>query len=147
MTKLEEALCNGVTFSIPRLVPSAVQEGELENAMYYAYVLLTPALDKLVIKLWEAPDYSSLYIQEHEVESTVFKLERIDSENADNLCCYNYGHSQDGQGQCYAANNIEKWVDGNIGKAYNGLMLYPALKCLIIELIKSINILNEQENG
>lgn len=47
MTKTEEALCNGVTFSVPRLVPSSIQEGELENALYYVYALITPSLVKL----------------------------------------------------------------------------------------------------
>ena len=32
MTKTEEALCNGITFSVPRMVPTAIQEGELDNA-------------------------------------------------------------------------------------------------------------------
>ena len=47
MTKTEEALCNGITFSVPRMVPTAIQEGELDNALYYVLVYLTPQLDKM----------------------------------------------------------------------------------------------------
>ena len=110
-------------------MPSTIQEGENENALYYAYVLLTPALEKLVIKIWHAPDYSPLAIADKEVESFVFDL--VANGDEDELVGYDYGHSSDGQGHyfCIEKDSGGEWIDGNTGKIYNGLTLYPAVKC------------------
>ena len=104
MTKTEEALCNGITFSVPRMVPTAIQEGELDNALYYVLVYLTPQLDKMVLKIYEAPSYRPL-------------------------------KWNDGDGK---VNPHDDWIHCNQNKAYNGLMLYPGLKCLIINIINEI---------
>lgn len=144
MRKTEEALCNGIIFSIPRLVPSSIQEGEIEDAKYYAYVLLTPKLDKLVIKIWEAPDYKSFYVKGKEIESIEVYLEAIDNENDSNMSGYNYEH----KGAYYVTESFYgEDIIVNSGDAYDGLMLYPAIKCILVEVIKSINRIKEQDNG
>jgi hypothetical protein len=57
----------------------------------------------------------------------------VDDEST--IAGYNYGHSQDGEGFVYP---VEEWIKGNRDRMYNGLMLYPGLKCLIISTIKEI---------
>lgn len=136
MTKIEEALCNGITFSVPRMVPTAVQEGELDNALYYVIVYLTPQLDKIILKPYEAPEYKPLKWDGEDIECIVFNLEKLrcpDSEDA--LVGYNYGYTNDGDGQIYP---MDSWVKSNRGKVYNGLALYPGLKCVIISTIDEI---------
>lgn len=136
MTKTEEALCNGITFSVPRMVPTAVQEGELDNALYYVLVYLTPMLDKMVLKVYEAPSYKPLKWDDKDIECITLDMEKIlnsDSENA--LVGYNFGYSSDGDGK---VNPHNSWIHCNQNKAYNGLMLYPGLKCLIINIINEI---------
>ena len=136
MTKTEEALCEGITFSVPRMVPTAIQEGELDNALYYVIVYLSPQLDKMVLKLYEAPSYNPLKWDDNEVECITFDLEKLmdsDSENA--FVGYCFGASGDGEGQIFPSEN---WILRNKGKAYNGLMLYPGIKCLIISTINEI---------
>lgn len=148
MTKTEEALCNGVTFSVPRLVPSSIQEGELEDAQYYVYAIITPSLDKLVLKIYKAPSYEIIKINGKDVESIWFDLEKNyfdDESDATHFDSYNFGYTRDGQGQCYT--DEELWIDGNVGKAYNGLLLYIGLKCVITDTIRSIIKLNEQNDG
>ena len=136
MTKTEEALCNGITFSVPRMVPTAIQEGELDNALYYVLVYLTPQLDKMVLKIYEAPSYRPLKWNGKDIECITLDMEKIansDSENA--LVGYNFGDSGDGEGFVTPHND---WIHCNQNKAYNGLMLYPGLKCLIISIINEI---------
>lgn len=136
MTKTEEALCNGITFSVPRMVPTAIQEGELDNALYYMLVYLTPQLDKMVLKIYEAPSYRPLKWNNKDIECITLDMEKIansDSENA--LVGYNFGHSSFGDGK---VNPHDDWIPCNQNKAYNGLMLYPGLKCLIINIINEI---------
>lgn len=136
MTKTEEALCNGITFSVARMVPTAVQEGELDNALYYVLVYLTPMLDKMVLKVYEAPSYKPLKWNDKDIECITLDMEKIlnsDSENA--LVGYNFGYSSDGDGK---VNPHDDWIHCNQNKAYNGLMLYPGLKCLIINIINEI---------
>ena len=140
MTKTEEALCEGITFSVPRMVPTAIQEGELDNALYYVIVYLSPQLDKMVLKLYEAPSYNPLKWDDIEVECITFDLEKlIDSDCSDSesmFVGYNFGHSNDGDGIIFPS---EDWISSNKGKAYNGLMLYPGIKCLIVNTINEIN--------
>ena len=134
MTKIEEALCNGITFSVPRMVPTAVQEGELDNALYYVIAYLTPQLDKLLLKFYEAPSYKPLKWNNEEIECITFEMEKlVDDEST--IAGYNYGHSQDGEGFVYP---VEEWIKGNRERIYNGLMLYSGLKCLIISTINEI---------
>ena len=136
MTKTEEALCNGITFSVPRMVPTAIQEGELDNALYYVLVYLTPQLDKMVLKIYEAPSYRPLKWNDKDIECITLDMEKIansDSENA--LVGYNFGYSSDGDGCVNPHNN---YIQCNQNKAYDGLMLYPGLKCLIINIINEI---------
>ncbi len=134
MTKIEEALCNGITFSVPRMVPTAVQEGELDNALYYVIAYLTPQLDKLLLKFYEAPSYTPLKWNNEEIECITFEMEKlVDDEST--IAGYNYGHSQDGEGFVYP---VEEWIKGNRERIYNGLMLYSGLKCLIISTINEI---------
>ncbi len=61
------------------------------------------------------------------------KIANSDSENA--LVGYNFGYSSDGDGK---VNPHDDWIHCNQNKAYNGLMLYPGLKCLIINIINEI---------
>lgn len=134
MTKTEEALCNGITFSVPRMVPTAVQEGELDNALYYVIAYLTPQLDKLLLKFYEAPSYTPLKWNNEEIECITFEMEKlVDDEST--IAGYNYGHSQDGEGFVYP---VKEWIKGNRERIYNGLMLYSGLKCLIISTINEI---------
>lgn len=134
MTKIEEALCNGITFSVPRMVPTAVQEGELDNALYYVIAYLTPQLDKLLLKFYEAPSYKPLKWNNEEIECITFEMEKlVDDEST--IAGYNYGHSQDGEGFVFP---VEEWIKGNRERIYNGLMLYSGLKCLIISTINEI---------
>jgi len=146
MTKTEEALCNGITFSVPRLVPSSIQEGELENALYYVYAVITPLLDKLVLKIYDAPSCKAVKIKGKEVESITLDLEKnVSDEELDRtrFDSYQFGDIRDGMGHYHPE---DTWIDCNIECAYNGLMLYPGLKCVIIETIKSIIKLNEQKS-
>ena len=137
MTKTEEALCEGITFSVPRMVPTAIQEGELENALYYVIVYLSPQLDKMVLKLYEAPSYKPLNWDNNEIECITFNLEKLtDSDSESTFVGYNFGYSNDGDGLIFPG---EIWIKSNKGKAYNGLMLYPGLKCLIVSTINEIN--------
>ena len=137
MTKTEEALCEGITFSVPRMVPTAIQEGELDNALYYAIVYLSPQLNKMVLKLYEAPSYKPLKWDDNEIECITFDLEKlIDSDSESTFVGYNFGYSNDGDGKVIPSDD---WISGNKCKAYNGLMLYPGLKCLIVSTIKEIN--------
>ena len=134
MTKTEEALCNGITFSVPRMVPTAIQEGELDNALYYVLVYLTPQLDKMVLKIYEAPSYRPLKWNDKDIECITLDMEKIansDSENA--LVGYNFGY--DGEG---CVNPHSDWIKCSQNNAYDGLMLYPGLKCLIINIINEI---------
>lgn len=134
MTKIEEALCNGITFSVPRMVPTAVQEGELDNALYYVIAYLTPQLDKLLLKFYEAPSYTPLKWNNEEIECITFEMAKlVDDEST--IAGYNYGHSQDGEGFVYP---VKEWIKGNRERIYNGLMLYSGLKCLIISTINEI---------
>ena len=136
MTKTEEALCNGITFSVPRMVPTAIQEGELDNALYYVLVYLTPQLNKMVLKIYEAPSYRPLKWNDKDIDCITLDIEKIansDSENA--LVGYNFGYSSDGDGYVNPHNN---YIQCNQNKAYDGLMLYPGLKCLIINIISEI---------
>ena len=75
MTKTEEALCEGITFSVPRMVPTAIQEGELDNALYYVIAYLSPQLDKMVLKLYEAPSYNPLKWDNNEIDCITLDLE------------------------------------------------------------------------
>ena len=134
MTKTEEALCNGITFSVPRMVPTAIQEGELDNALYYVLVYLTPQLDKMVLKIYEAPSYRPLKWNDKDIDCITLVIEKIansDSENA--LVGYNFGY--DGEG---CVNPHSDWIKCSQNNAYDGLMLYPGLKCLIINIINEI---------
>ena len=136
MTKTEEALCNGITFSVPRMIPTAIQEGELENALYYVNVYLTPQLDKVVLKFYEAPSYKLLKWDGEDIECVTFDMEKLtDSESENTLVGYNFGYHNDGEGKVFPG---DIWVSGNPGKAYNGLMLYSGLKCIIISTINEI---------
>ena len=76
MTKTEEALCNGITFSVPRMVPTAIQEGELDNALYYVLVYLTPQLDKMVLKIYEAPSYRPLKWNDKDIDCITLHIEK-----------------------------------------------------------------------
>ena len=132
MTKTEEALCNGITFSVPRMVPTAIQEGELDNALYYVLVYLTPQLDKMVLKIYEAPSYRPLKWNDKDIDCITLDIEKIvksDSENA--LVGYNF--ESDG-----IVNPHNDWIHCNQNDSYDGLMLYPGLKCLIINIINEI---------
>ena len=132
MTKTEEALCNGITFSVPRMVPTAIQEGELDNALYYVLVYLTPQLDKMVLKIYEAPSYRPLKWNDKDIECITLDMEKIansDSENA--LVGYNF--EREG-----LVNPHDDWIHCNQNDSYNGLMLYPGLKCLIINIINEL---------
>ena len=136
MTKTEEALCNGITFSVPRMVPTAIQEGELDNALYYVLVYLTPQLDKMVLKIYEAPSYRPLKWNDKDIDCITLDIEKIvksDSENA--LVGYNFGYLSDGEGTVHPYGD---WIHCNQNCAYDGLMLYPGLKCLIINIINEI---------
>ena len=135
MTKTEEALCNGILFSVPRLVPTSVQEGELDNAMYYAIVYLAAQQDKVVVKFYEAPSYTPLKWNDEEIECATFSLEVLDDSEIDGYPTgYKFGDN-DGDGVVYPA---DAWLSANPGKSYNGLMLYPGLKCIIVNSIKEI---------
>ena len=132
MTKTEEALCNGITFSVPRMVPTAIQEGELDNALYYVLVYLTPQLDKMVLKIYEAPSYRPLKWNDKDIDCITLDIEKIansDSENA--LEGYNF--ESDG-----LVNPHNDWIHCNQNDSYDGLMLYPGLKCLIINIINEL---------
>ena len=119
MTKTEEALCNGITFSVPRMVPTAIQEGELDNALYYVIVYLTPNLDKLVFKFYEAPSYIPLKWEDKDIECIRLDLERLEnSDGESSYVGYNFGYSGDGQGYLYPG---VEYVDVNRDEAYNGL--------------------------
>ena len=136
MTKTEEALCNGITFSVPRMVPTAIQEGELDNALYYVLVYLTPQLDKMVLKIYEAPSYRPLKWNDKDIDCITLDIEKIvksDSENA--LVGYNFGYLSDGEGTVHPHGD---WIHCNQNDSYDGLMLYPGLKCLIINIINEI---------
>lgn len=136
MTKTEEALCNGITFSVPRMVPTAIQEGELDNALYYVLVYLTPQLDKMVLKIYEAPSYRPLKWNDKDIDCITLDIEKIvksDSENA--LVGYNFGYLSDGEGTVHPYGD---WIHCNQNCAYDGLMLYPGLKCLIINIINEL---------
>lgn len=136
MTKTEEALCNGITFSVPRMVPTSIQEGELENASYYVIVYLAPTLDKIVMKFYEAPSYKPLKWDNVDIEGIHFILSKLsDSDSENPLVGYNFGHPNDGEALVYPGGN---WFKGNPDQVYNGLMLYPGLKCIIINTIKEI---------
>lgn len=138
MTKTEEALCNGITFSVPRMIPTAIQEGELDNALYYVLAYLTPQLDKLVLKFYEAPSYIPLKWNDKDIECITFDMEKlVDDEST--IAGYNFGCSSDGYGLIYPE---ASWVKSNRDQVYNGLALYPGLKCLIISTINTI--LNHQ---
>ncbi len=141
MTKTEEALCNGITFSVPRLVPTSIQEDELDNALYYVLAYLTPQLDKIVLKVYDAPSYKPLKWKDKDIECITLDMEKIavsDSENT--LVGYNFGYSSDGDGK---VNPHDDWIHCNQNRAYNGLMIYPGLKCLIINIINEILSQNE----
>ena len=136
MTKTEEDLCNGITFSVPRRVPTAIQEGELDNALYYVLVYLTPQLNKMVLKIYEAPSYRPLKWNDKDIDCITLDIEKIvksDSENA--LVGYNFGYLSDGEGTVHPYGD---WIHCNQNCAYDGLMLYPGLKCLIISIINEI---------
>ena len=136
MTKTEEALCNGITFSVPRMVPTAIQEGELDNALYYVLVYLTPQLNKMVLKIYEAPSYRPLKWNDKDIDCITLDIEKIvksDSENA--LVGYNFGYLSDGEGTVHPYGD---WIHCNQNCAYDGLMLYPGLKCLIINIINEL---------
>lgn len=136
MTKTEEALCNGITFSVPRMIPTAVQEGELDNALYYVIAYLTPQLDKIVLKFYDAPSYTPLKWNDEEIECITFDMEKlVDTDDESTIAGYNFGCSSDGDGFVYP---VKEWIKGNRDRMYNGLMLYPGLKCLIISTIKEI---------
>ena len=139
MTKTEEALCNGVIFSIPRMIPTAVQEGELENALYYVIVYLTPKLDKMVLKFYEAPSYKPIKWYGNDIECITIDMVKLPcSVSENNLVGYNYGTSGGG-GFVYPGGS---YIGVNKEKMYNGLMLYPGLKCILIRTINEI--LNHQ---
>ena len=130
MTKTEEALCNGIIFSVPRMVPTAVQEGELDNALYYVLVYLTPQLDKMVLKIYDSPSYKPLKWNDKDIECITLDMEKIsNSDNEKELVGYNFGYSSDGDGK---VNPQDDWIHCNQNKAYNGL------KCLIINIINEI---------
>ena len=136
MTKTEEALCNGITFSVPRMIPTAVQEGELDNALYYVIAYLTPQLDKMLLKFYDAPSYTPLKWKDEEIECITFNMEKlVDADDESTIAGYNFGHSQDGDGKVYPVN---EWIKSNRDRMYNGLMLYSGLKCLIISTINEI---------
>ena len=136
MTKTEEALCNGITFSVPRMIPTAVQEGELDNALYYVIVYLTPQLNKIVLKLYEAPSYKPLKWNDKDIECITFDMEKlVDSDDESIIVGYNFGDSSDGDGKVYPD---DRWIRSNHNQIYNGLMLYSGLKCLIISTINEI---------
>lgn len=140
MTKTEEALCNGITFSVPRMVPTAIQEGELENALYYVIAYLAPQLDKVVLKIYEAPSYMPMKWKDKDIECITLNMEKLSDSNSENTFVgYNFGDS-DGDGK---VNPQDEWVNCHPNKVYNGLMLYPGLKCLIINIIN--NILSQNE--
>ena len=144
MTKTEEALCNGILFSVPRLVPTAVQEGELDNALYYVIVYLTPQLDKALMKFYEAPSYTPLKLNNKEINCIECDLvKHTDSNNEDAQAGYDFGCSRDGYSKVLPDN---WWLNTNPGKVYNGLMLYPGLKCLIINALKEIILNNNPES-
>lgn len=135
MTKTEEALCNGITFSVPRMIPTAVQEGELDNALYYVIAYLTPQLDKIVLKFYDAPSYTPLKWDDEEIECITFDMEKlVDDDDENTIAGYDFGNSY-GNGVVYP---VKEWIKGNRDRMYNGLMLYPGLKCLIISTIKEI---------
>lgn len=136
MTKTEEALCNGITFSVPRMIPTAVQEGELDNALYYVIVYLTPKLDKIVLKLYDAPSYTPLKWNNKEIECITFDMAKlVDADDESTIAGYNFGCSGDGDGFVYP---VKEWIKSNRDCMYNGLMLYSGLKCLIISTINEI---------
>jgi hypothetical protein len=136
MTKTEEALCNGITFSVPRMIPTAVQEGELDNALYFVIAYLTPQLDKLVLKFYEAPSYKPLKWNEKDIECVTFYMEKLtDSESENTFVGYNFGSLSYGHGRIYPDGDL---IKSNQEKVYNGLMLYSGLKCLIISTINKI---------
>ena len=136
MTKTEEALCNGITFSVPRMVPTAIQEGELDNALYYVLVYLTPQLDKMVLTIYEAPSYRPLKWNDKDIDCITLGIEKLaNSDNENALVGYNFGYLSDGEGTVHPYGD---WIHCNQNCAYDGLMLYPGLKCLIINIINEL---------
>lgn len=136
MTKTEEALINGIIFSVPRMIPTAIQEGELDNALYFVIVYLTPQLDKIVLKLYSAPSYEPLKWDDENIESVTFDMEKLtNTDEDDTFAGYNFGDSRDGDGRIHPSGG---WLRANEDKMYNGLSLYSGLKCLIISTINKI---------
>lgn len=135
MTKTEEALCNGIIFSVPRMVPTAIQEGELENAKYYVVVYLSAQLDNAVMKFYEAPSYAPLKWGNEDIECIKCELDNISNSDNENIIAgYDFG---DNAGDCSVFPS-EDWIKSNPNLVYNGLMLYPGLKCLIVNIINAI---------
>lgn len=127
MTKIEEALCEGITFSVPRMVPTAIQEGEIDNALYYVTAYLSPDLDKVVLKFYDAPSYEPLMWEGRYIDCVTLELEDLSNS-------YNFGDDA-GDAKVYPH---DSWISCNPKNAYNGLMLYPGLKCIIINILKAI---------
>lgn len=151
MTKTEEALCNGITFSVPRLVPYSIQEGEQEDAKYYVYALITPTLDKLVLKIYYAPSYEVLEIDGKKIDGITYdlyknELDGLDANEVQRLDSYDFGDNS-GIGSCAFQSGGRLWIRANSERVYNGLMLYPGLKCIIIRTIESIIRRNEENDG
>lgn len=135
MTKTEEALCNGITFSVPRMIPTAIQEGEMENALYYVIAYLAPGLDKIVMKFYEAPSYKPLKWDGEDIECIILPMHKHSYSQSENtLDCYNFADC-DGEGYVYPSDSNIKCNPNNV---YDGLMLYSGLKCIIISTINEI---------
>lgn len=152
MTKTEEALCNGIMFSIPRFVPTAIQEGEIKDSPYYCYVILAPSLDKMILKIYDS-SFELIKIKGKEIECIDIylskrSLTKLDESEKSRFDSYEYGYTLASTPVVYLYSiNAEKTrINFEILRAYRALMLYPALKCIIIDLIKEIVELNEQED-
>lgn len=143
MTTEEQALCNGITFSVSKLVPNLVQEGEQEGASYYAHVLLTPMRNMLNIKIWNAPFYTPIQLRETAVDSFTVQVESLGSdENDASPYGYCYGGTRGHEAYSVWYSRFAEDIFCMSFRSYSGLMIYPAVKCIIVDIIKDVDRIN-----
>ncbi len=128
MTEKEKELLDGVTFSVVGdLVPTSIVEGKVEDADYIAYVLWVPRTKLLIFKIWNK-DGSIADPAEDYNERFPFKIEPYrgpGTEKCGNI--YNISIS------------LRQWENSSHKINYYGHPIYPAIKCIILDLIRLTN--------
>ncbi len=132
MTEKEKELIDGVTFSVVGdLLPDSVVEGKAEDADYVAYVLWIPRTKSLTFKIWSKGGLIANPVKAS-LERFHFKIEPYRGPGVAKDCDKIYDIRTS-----LSRSENDSMEPHKI--LYFGHPIYPAIRCIILDLIRLTN--------